>query len=387
MKYYYLYLISTLFVLIPISAVRPMTSLFAESLGASIIEIGILTACYSFLPLLIAVSIGRFIDQIGSKIPILIGSFGMTSALIIPFLIPNLVTLYFSQLLLGGAHFLAFVAIQHGITNSVSNKKQDNAVATLSLFVSIGMMLGPLIGGYSSEHLGFKSSYLLYSIITLFLIIFFLFSKSQKDLKNDLKKKRNVKDILMIPGIKSAFLISMLNLGALDTFYVYFPLYAKSIGQTPTQIGWILAVHSLASIITRVFIPKLIYRYGKFKTLSIFMFLGTIAYGSLSFISNYSTIFIITILFGIGLGIVQPLTIIITISLAPKERMGEILSLRIAGNRISQILMPLIIASITSLIGVGFIFVFNSIFLALGSLMTSVSNQEEVDKSYNHNDK
>ncbi|WP_181833186.1 MFS transporter [Bacillus taeanensis] len=371
MKHYFLYLVSALFVLIPISAVRPMTSLFAESLGASVMEVGILTACYSLIPLFLAVSTGRFIDRIGEKIPILIGSSGMALAFTIPFLFPNLIALYFSQLLLGGSHFLTFVAVQKGVTQSVPYNNRDSAIATFSLFVSSGMMVGPLIGGYSSEHIGFQDSYLLYTVITMCLLVIGLLNKGKGQDQNASSQERNVKEVFMIPGIKSAFFISMLNLGALDIFYVYFPLYANSIGLSPSQIGWILTIQSLASVITRVFIPKLVHRYEKFRVLSVFMFIGAIAYGSLSFMNGFVSMLIAATIFGVGLGIVQPLTIMVTVSLAPEERTGEVLSLRIAGNRLSQIVMPLLIAGVTTVTGVSFIFAFNAIFLTLGSMMSS----------------
>jgi MFS family permease len=374
MKYYYLYLVSALFVLIPISAVRPMTSLFAESLGAPVMEIGILTACYSLTPLFLAVSTGRFIDRIGEKIPIIIGSSGKALSLTIPYLFPSLIALYLSQVLLGGSHFLAFVAIQNGINQSFPYEKRVSAIASFSLFVSSGMMLGPLMGGYSSEHLGFQNSYLLYSIITLCVIITGVLNKSKGNPQVTYNQERNVKEVFMIPGIKVAFIISMLNLGALDLFYVYFPLYANSIGITPSQIGWILTIQSLASVITRIFIPKLVHRFEKFKVLSIFMFIGAIAFGSLSFINDFVFILVVATIIGIGLGIVQPLTIMVTVSLAPEERTGEVLSLRIAGNRLSQIVIPLLIAGVTTVTGVSFIFAFNAIFLTFGSMMSSRIN-------------
>ncbi|MCP3028343.1 MFS transporter [Halobacillus sp. A5] len=376
MNKYFLYLIAAIFVLLPISAVRPMTSLFADSLGASVTEIGILTACYSLTPLLLSVNIGRLVDLIGERIPILLGASGLILALVIPYFFPNLTTLYASQLLLGGSQFLTLVALQNGLTKSVSSQKRDSAIATFSLFVSSGMMLGPLIGGYSSEHIGFKASYLLFFIITIGLIIVGIFIKSTVNSKEITKKERRVKDVITIPGMKNIFLISMLNLAVLDIFYVFFPLYANSIGISPSEIGWILTIQSFASIITRLYLPMLVHHYGKVKVLRFFMFLGAIAYGSMSFITGFISIAAVSAIFGIGLGIVQPLTIMITVYLAPEERMGESLAIRIAGNRLSQTITPLFISGISAIMGLGYIFIFSALPLTLCAIMSKKINAE-----------
>lgn len=85
MKHLSLYFTAAIFVLIPVAAVRPMTSLFATELGASMVEIGVLTACYSLTPLFLAVIVGRFIDRFGERLPLMLGSFGMIVALLLPF--------------------------------------------------------------------------------------------------------------------------------------------------------------------------------------------------------------------------------------------------------------------------------------------------------------
>lgn len=61
------FLAATIFIFIPVFAARPMTSLFAKQLGASIIEIGLITACFSILPLLLAIFAGRYIDRYGER--------------------------------------------------------------------------------------------------------------------------------------------------------------------------------------------------------------------------------------------------------------------------------------------------------------------------------
>lgn len=360
-----------MFITIPVAAVRPMTSLFAEELGANIIEIGVITACYSLAPLFLAVLSGRIIDRIGEKIPLMIGSAGMILGLLLPFLFPSIYIFYFSHLFLGGGQLIALVSAQNGIAQAVSSENRNRAIATLTLFTSMGLMLGPLIGGYATEHLGFQSSYLLLSFFSLSLLLVgcFLTKKNNAALNKTANTKIKLKDLLHIPGLKQSIFISMLILAALDLFNVYYPLYANSIGMTPSEIGWILTTQALASVITRIFMPALVKKIGIIRLLSIFMLFGAIAYGVIPLFETITYILIVVTIIGTGLGIVQPLTIMLTYDLSPPERTAEVLSIRLAGNRLAQVILPLIFAGISNVTGLGIIFTIQAFLLGAGAFI------------------
>lgn len=383
MKLYLILCVSAIFFMIPVSASRPMTSLFANDLKASTMEIAFIIACYSIVPLFIAIGAGRFVDRVGEKIPLMIGYIGITISLILPFLYPYLFVLSISQLILGGSQLLALVAIQNGVARSVPIEKRDRAIGTFSLCISLGMMFGPLIGGYASGLIGFQKSYLIISLFPIIPLIFnWFFVPSKRDKNNDtsIEAFNSIKGLLVIPGLKRSIIVSMLILAALDIFYVYYPLYASSFGLSPSEIGWILAIQAFASIITRIFMPYLVLKYGRIKVLYVFMFFGAIAYGSISFFEQFLFIALVTVVLGFGLGITQPLTTIITYNLAPKGHTGEVLGLRLAGNRLSQIIIPLVFASMSNLIGLGAIFFIKAIVLGGGAILAKGIKQIEEKK-------
>ncbi|WP_209124594.1 MFS transporter [Alkalihalobacillus sp. BA299] len=390
MKNIVIYCISAIFLLIPVSAVRPMTSLFANDLKASMVEIGFIVACYSITPLFIAIRAGRFVDRIGEKLPLMVGSIGMTIAVVLPYFFPYLFMLYISQLILGGSQLLALVALQNGVGRSVPIEKRDKAIGTFSLCVSFAMMLGPLIGGYSVEHNSFSISYLLisfFSIVPLILSLFIISSRSEGEKEPAAKGFNNVLDLLIIPGLKRSIIVSMIILAGLDIFYVYYPLFATSIGLSPLQIGWILTIQAFASIITRLFMPFLVSKFGRVKVLYVFMFFGAIAYASIAFFEHFVIIALLTVILGFGLGITQPLTTIISYNLAPKGHTGEVLGLRLAGNRLSQVIIPLLFAGLSNFIGLGFIFIIKAIALGGGAILAKgiQEKEDEVQNEYRVN--
>jgi MFS family permease len=366
-----------MFVLIPVFASRPMTSLFASQLEASMFEIGFLTVCYSILPLLFAVTTGRLTDLFGAKMPIKIGSIGIAFSMFLPFVNPSLLTLYIAQMILGISQLLSLVAIQNAISGSSSSKERDRVISKFSLFASIGMLLGPVIGGYTTEHLGFQMSFLFLSLLSLIPFVISLFISEEKKLVNrsegqqmGLKKQIILtKELLTIPSLGRAIFISMLILSTLEIFYVYFPIYFSSIGMSSSEIGWLLTIQASAGAIIRLFIPFLVERYGRTSVLWVFLSIGAIAYGLLPTFNHFSLIVLASAIFGMGLGIGQPLTIVLTYNAAPKGRTGEALGTRLAGNRLAQIIFSLVFAGVSQFTGLGVIFTIQAILLFAGSLL------------------
>lgn len=371
MKNYYLFLTAIVFLLIPVSATRPMTSLFAEELNASMIQIGFITACYSVTPFLLAVSVGRFIDKVGERLPIMIGSSGMFISLLMPFFHPHLGTLLISQLILGGSQLIVLVSVQNGIAGAVSEDRRDKAIASMSLFASIGLMIGPLIGGYLTEQIGFQKSYLVFSIISTVSFVIAIFIESKKKEIKSIEKAQDLplKKLLRIPGLKRSIFISMINLAAIDIYNVYYPLYSSSIGMSPSEIGWVLTITAFSSVFVRIFLSGLVEKYGRTKVLTTFMYCGAFAFAVIPFVNNLISIMIITSVLGFGLGVAQPLTTILSYNLAPEGHTGEVLGIRLAGNRLSQVVIPFLFAGISNITGLGTIFILEALVISSGAML------------------
>lgn len=373
---------AVVFVFIPVFAVRPMTTLYAYQLEGSMFEIGIITACYSLTPLLLAVHVGRYIDRFGERLPLLFGSLGILIALILPFFFPFIPILYISQLILGGSQLLAILAIQNGVAKAASEDKRDKAVGTFSIFSSSGMLIGPLLGGYSTEHIGFEKTFLILALMPIISMVISLFiSHSPKKSTNStqvLKRNSNsIKELFLVPTLSRCFIASMIILSALDLFYVYFPLYAQSFGLSLSQIGWILAIQAAANSLVRIFMTSLINRYGRVTILWTFMVIGAIAFGAIPLIHDFLYLFIISLVLGTGLGVTQPLTIILSYNASPSKRTGEVLGVRLASNRLSQTVMTIIFANLSTLIGLGPIFIIIAFLLIIGAWSASGISEED----------
>ena len=57
---------------------RVAVSLYALDLGANQLEIGVLMALYGLCPMLLAVTIGKLADRVGPRLPMLMGTAGVS---------------------------------------------------------------------------------------------------------------------------------------------------------------------------------------------------------------------------------------------------------------------------------------------------------------------
>ena len=362
-----------------------MTSLFAESLQASIIEIGLISSCYSLAPLILAMFAGRYIDRFGERIPLIIGAIGILVSMALPYFFPIISMLFVSQFILGLSQLLSILAIQNGVSKSSTNADRDKVIGNFSVFTSVGILLGPLLGGYAIEHIGFRLSFLLVGLVTIFAVCCGVMLKNiPRSVQLERKRSSKVwKETFVNRNLSNSIFVSMIILSAIDLFYVYFPLYAQAQGIRPSQIGLILAAQALMNSLVRIFLPKLISLIGRVKTLYIFMGIGAFAFALIPFFSEPYTLAIAALLLGTGLGVTQPITIILTYNASPPERTGEILGIRLASNRFGQTFIPFLFASLSNIIGLGAIFLLNSFFLFFGAWIAHSIKDQDLEEQPN----
>jgi len=371
----------TILIFVTVFGVRPITSLYANVLGATMWQISLITLAYSIGPLVIAVHIGRYVDRYGEKGPILLGSIGLLVATSIPFFTESVLGLICSQLLLGLSQIFAIVSLQNAVGKSASSGGRDKAIGLFSLFSSGGMLLGPLIAGNAADYWSYTSAFVVLAIAPLISIILSLILKNHQQQVNSkvIEEKTPFWEIVGQKDIRNTLLAGMIILSALDIFYVYFPLYAESIGLTASKIGFLLSVMAAGNMIARFYIESVLKLFGRVNALAYCMLIGAFAYALVGFTTNFAILFIYVLIIGCCLGITQPISIMIAYNLAPKNQTAELLGIRLASNRLAQTLLPFVFANMSTFWGLGAIFGFKAFLVAITAWNSkSIKEREEI---------
>ncbi|MEI4771616.1 MFS transporter [Psychrobacillus sp. FJAT-51614] len=359
-----------------VNATRPVITLSADEYGASIFVIGILTSSFAFLPLIFSIHAGKIIDKIGDRIPIIVGFVSLVAGMIVPAMSSTIWALFVSQLLLGIGNISIPIALQNQLGNQTTKRNRDYYFSMFSLCVALGAVIGPLFGGYLSEHISFQMVYIFSMIIGFIAIIFSLkIPKLEKLITREPTKMIESIKLLENPLIRRALFSSALVLYSKDIFVAYFPLLGKQMNLSTSTIGWIIALQGLATMFVRFVLPKLLEVYKRDYILFISILVAGISFLLLPLSNSVIIIAMLAIIMGLGLGCGQPISMTTTYNASPPDRTGEVLGLRITINRLFQLVAPTFFGVIGGSIGMIGVFLFSGVFLVGGSLFFREAKQ------------
>ncbi|WP_096437378.1 MFS transporter [Alteribacter populi] len=368
-----------------IQGTRPLIPLLADDLGAGKIEIGIIAATFAVFPLFFAISAGKWIDKWGIKWPIVLGSIGVTIALLIPYLFPVVLILYLSQVFAGFSQIFINISLQNAIRLNSPKDQRDRYYGWFSFFQSAGQFSGPLIAGVVADSAGILFGFLICTIIALPPILFGLFlSKKTLELKIGTKEKEQNEEsssedstitliqMISIKGMHQAMLASMLVLASREVMMTYFPLYATEAGLSITAVGLILGIQGLAQMFIRLLQGKILSKFKRHYVLFISLFTAGLSIVILTLFNSLLILSIIAVFIGLGIGLTQPLTMVSIVNLVSATHTAQALGLRMAGNRLSQVISPIAFGGVAQTFSVSFIFVIGGSLLMLGSFYVSL---------------
>lgn len=136
--------------LIGFGLVLPILPLWAEEIGASPVQIGILTAAYAVAQLLFAPVWGRLSDRHGRRPVILISLAGSAVASLIVGLAGTLVVLLLARILQGIAG-ASYAAAQAYVADITTAKDRARGMGLIGAAFGLGFVLGPAIGALFSS--------------------------------------------------------------------------------------------------------------------------------------------------------------------------------------------------------------------------------------------
>ena len=352
-----------------INATRPVITLSADEFGASIVIIGILTSSFALLPMIFSIHAGKVIDKFGDRMPVIFGFIAAIAGMIVPAIFTTIWALFASQLLLGLANICIPIALQNLLGHQSTSKNRDYFFSMFSLCVALGAVIGPLAGGYLSEHVSFQMVYIFCIVIGIISIVFsFQIPKVTQKLTGSPTKLVDSLKLFENSFIRKALFSSALVLYSKDIFVAYFPLLGKQLNLSTSTIGWIIALQGLATMFVRFVLPKLLETYKRDTILFLSILIAGITFLLLPVSQSVFLIALLAIVMGLGLGCGQPISMTTTYNASPPGRTGEVLGLRIATNRFFQLVAPTFFGVIGGSVGMTGIFLFSGVFLVGGSL-------------------
>jgi len=352
---------------------RMVVVLYGIELGANMLEIGVMVALYSALPLLLGVYSGRLSDRYGVRLPMLFGAILCGCGLLLPFLWRHIAALYCSAATIGAAFMLYNVSVQN--LAGAWGPREDRAknFSTLSLGYSISSLLGPLVAGYAIEYLSHAAAYLIFSISTLVPIaVIWLHPKLRTfEMPKSSGGKRSAFDLLRLPELRKVMVIGAMVVTGWDLYMFYLPIYAHSIELPASTIGIVLGAFAAATFIVRFSLPFLTRRYNARRVLSVSMFCAAAMFVLFPFVKGVWLLGALSFSIGLALGCSQPVTLLLSYNRAPEGRTGEATGIRFALNHFAHSTVPIAAGALGSALGLAPVFIMIAVVLAASGYLGS----------------
>nr|WP_208381545.1 MFS transporter [Paenarthrobacter ilicis] len=355
--------------------VRPAATYRALELDVPAFALGVLAASYAVFPLLLALPIGGLVDRLGERRLMAIGSaVVMACSAFLLLWGTSVLALVAGTALLGAGQLACVVGQQAVVANNAAASRLDSAFGYLTFAASLGQALGPLaisVVGGASVRPNTQAIFILSVAMSLvmFLTTFVISRRvsGRTTPANGTRPKGNAMSLLKTPGVARALATSATVLAVVDLTVVYLPALGAERGLTAATVGLMLTVRAVFSMISRLGLGRVSRKLGRMKLLVLSLGVSTVALAVAAIPMPVWLLFVVMAFLGLGLGIGQPLTMSWLSAQAPEGQRGRALALRLAGNRVGQVVLPSAIGVVA--VGLGAAGVFLASAVAVGGTM------------------
>jgi MFS family permease len=361
----------TFFNFVGANAARVVLTLFALELGAPASSVGFIGGLMYLFPLLLSWPIGAMADRLGSRGLLTFASFCGAVSLVLPYFVHSLPAFYIAAALNGLALSFFHVTLQNLI--GILSKPEDRPrnFSNFSLTGSLTNFTGPLLAGFSIDHVGHAGACLMIAAPSAVAILLLLArgrllpppsTAAAAPGPSALKSlgDSEVRRMLATSG--------MVQLGT-DLFQFYIPIYGHSIGLSASAIGAILATLAAASFVVRLFLARLVKQVPSHKLLSRVFWVGATGFALVPFFESPVALAAVAFLFGLGMGIGIPLTVMMMFARTTEGRSGQTLGLRLTANNFVRVTGPIVFGALASAFGLPPVFWVNAVMMLGGSLI------------------
>jgi len=349
---------------------RVLNTLYALELGATPLHIGLLLATYGVFPLLLAVTAGRIADRYGSRIPLIAGMIVSTIGAILPWFAPSMPLLFAAAAVTGFGFILGQVALQSLVGTLGEGKDRTRNFNNYALIVAVADFTGPVLAGFSIDHFGHVRTYLVLAFLaaTAVLTVFVLAKRVPRHRRPaPAPEGQRMSDLFRDVNMRRVLIAGAVVMTGIDLFQLYMPLYGHQVSLSASAIGMILGAAAAATFVSRALLPLLVSRYGEEKTLLYSLFLTAAMFTLIPLFSSAVVLGIICFTLGLGMGLGQPLTVMLCYRYSPAGRGGESLGLRIAINNSMHVVVPSVFGAVGAAFGLAPVFWVSAGVIAAGN--------------------
>ena len=335
------------------NGIRIATSLAAIKAGGGALWVGLLTAMFNIIPAFVAIRVGRMVDRVPLRRPLVFGctlmALGGTVAAIEPML--GVLGLCAATLGIGWMCIAASSQYAVGLYGGTANRVR--AFSVMSMGFSVSSFLGPLIAGFMIDHVSYRAAFGVLAAFPAVAAILFAtrWLKLPVGHKHAIDANGGARELFDMPALRNTLVTACFITVGWDLYAFMVPVLGSELHLTATQIGSVLSLFAVAVLVVRFFMPRLTRSLGERGVMITAMAISGVTFLAFGFAHNYSLMLALSFLIGLGLGASQPIILSMLHDAAPPGRIGEVNGIRMTMISTSQWTMPLIFGMLSASTG------------------------------------
>lgn len=339
--------LATFVIALGYSLILPVMPFYMENLGAGGRELGWLTAVYALTQTVCAPFWGALSDRIGRKPIISIGIIGYAISLFLFGLASSFWTLFIARSLSGILSSATSVASLAYVGDSSSEDERSKSMSQLGAAMSVGVMIGPLLGGvlagYSLALPFFTGAGI--SFIAFILIVTLLPESIERSAQSHKRKSfdfSNLRSMVLGPAgiiLILIFVVHFCQTGLQGITGLYF---VDKFGFTTGQAGVVWMVLAGVLILVQTFLTGPLERKTGDKLLILIGVSGkALVAFAMVLTSGFVSVLVVFSLFAVSSAITVP-TLNASLSKVANQHKGTLMGFASTAGNLSKVVAPLL---------------------------------------------
>ncbi len=263
---------------IGLGIVAPLMPLYAESMGASGLWLGIMFSSYAVSRILFMPIAGRLSDARGRKRFIVVGLLAYTIISLFYVRASNIVALTFVRLFHGLASSMVTPIAQAYIGDLTPKGKEGTYINLFSMSVFLGMGFGPVLGGVLTEYFYMDAAFYAMTVVSgiaLCLLLLFVPATEPRSRLDSKEEVASIRTIMRDSRVQAASIFKFSRAFWRQGIIAFLPLLAISTLQmSPASIGLVLSAYLLTGGVVQGLVGPLVDRANKVAMIAICSTIG-----------------------------------------------------------------------------------------------------------------
>ncbi|KGI85975.1 MULTISPECIES: MFS transporter [unclassified Exiguobacterium] len=304
----------------------PIIPDYLKMIGEGGTAAGLMISVFAGAQLLMSPIAGKWADVYGRRLMIILGLIGFTVSMGVFYLSDNLTVLLISRAIGGVGAALLIPAIFAYVADITTLKQRAKGNSYISAAMSLGIVIGPGIGGFFAEF-GLKAPLLLSAIVSFVAVIssIILLKEPDREPYVQTSESESLPRQLVSSTRKPYFFVLVINLvmafGLMAYESVLGLFVSETFSATPQQIAVMITGTGIVSVIVQLFaVDRLVSLLGEIKVVLIFIMLAALGFLFSLFAGSYTIFFAVTLIIFLSTSILRPVLNTLVSKMADKEQ-------------------------------------------------------------------